>query len=156
MADVLPRRVYLAIGDVLTHRRFHPVHRRLYRWTGGRGVLSRALGVDMILVTVPGRQSGASRTIPLAAVRDGRDWIVVGSNAGKAAMPAWAHNLRDAGAVTVEHRTEAAAFRAVEAAGDERERCWSIAVGAYPGFEAYRARTDRPIPVFVLRPVAED
>jgi deazaflavin-dependent oxidoreductase (nitroreductase family) len=154
MADVLPRRVYLAIGDVLTHRRFHPIHRRLYRWSGGRGVTSRALGVDMILVTMPGRQSGAARTVPLAAVRDGPSWIVVGSNAGKPSMPAWAHNLRDAGDVIVEHRAASAPFRAREAAGDERERCWAMAVAAYPGFEAYRARTTRPIPVFVLERLA--
>ena len=65
MATVLPRRVYLAIGLVLTHPRFHPIHRRLYGWTGGRGPVGRALGMDMLLVETRGRRTGEPRIIPL-------------------------------------------------------------------------------------------
>ena len=152
MAVPLPRSAYLAIGLVLTHPRFHPIHRRLYRWSGGRGPVSRALGMDMILVTAVGRKSGEPRTIPLGAVRDGSSWILIASNAGKPRMPAWAHNLRATPRVRVEHRGAVADFRAQEATGDAWTRLWAIVTSAYPGYDVYRARTDRPIPLFVLEP----
>ena len=154
MPAVLPRRVYQAIGDVLTHPRFHPIHRRLYRWTGGRGPVGRALGMDMILVVMRGRKSGAERVVPLGAVRRGDDWILIASNAGKEQMPAWAHNLRADAAVVVEHRGTRAPFRVHEAIGDEFEQLWTVVTAAYPGYQVYRDRTDRPIPLFVLAPVA--
>lgn len=146
---------YLAIGEVLTHPRFHPIHRRLYRWTGGRGPVSRALGMDMILVTARGRRSGAARTVPLAAVRDGDSWVVVGSNAGKERAPAWIHNLRANPDVGVEHRGRRAPHRAREAMGDDLKRVWALVVDAYPGFGVYRDRTSRHVPVFILEPVME-
>jgi len=148
----LPRPIYLAIGLVLTHPLFHPVHRRLYRWTGGRGPLSRALGMDMLLVTMLGRRTGAARVVPLGAVRDGDTWILIGSNAGRARTPAWVHNLRTDPAVTVEHGAATADFRAREAHGDEYERRWVTVTAAYPGYQVYRDRTDRPIALFVLEP----
>ena len=147
------RRTYLAIGEVLTHRWFHPIHRRLYRISGGRGIVSRALGMDMILLTCVGRRSGALRTVPLAAVPDDGAWILVASNAGKPGMPSWVHNLRADGAVSVEHRRTIMPFLAREVLdADERSRRWQQAVAAYPGYEVYRQRTTRSIPLFVLEP----
>lgn len=148
----LPRRVYVAIGLVLTHPLFHPVHRRLYRWMGGRGPLGRALGMDMILVTMRGLRTGAARVIPLGAVCDGDTWILIGSNAGKARTPAWVHNLRADPAVVVEHGATTADFLAREAHGDEHDRLWQTVTAAYPGYQVYRDRTDRPIALFVLEP----
>lgn len=148
----LSRRTYLAIGLVLTHPRFHPIHRRLYRWSGGRGPLSRALGMDMILVTTTGRKSGEPRTVPLGAVRQGTSWILIASNAGKPSMPAWAGNLRADPTTRVEHHGVTTAMRAHEATGDEWTRLWAVVTAAYPGYDVYRARTDRPIPLFVLEP----
>ncbi|MFP5343343.1 MAG: nitroreductase/quinone reductase family protein [Candidatus Limnocylindria bacterium] len=154
--EPLSRRTYLAIGEVLTHRWFHPIHRRLYRLTGGRGIASRALDMDMVLVTMVGRRSGTARTIPLAAVLDGPGWILVASNAGKARMPDWAHNLRADGAVTVEHRRGVRPFTAREVTDpEEYEARWQQAVAAYPGYAVYRARTARAIPLFVLEPSAQ-
>jgi deazaflavin-dependent oxidoreductase (nitroreductase family) len=148
------RRTYLAIGEVLTHPWFHPVHRRLYRLTGGRGVLSHALGMDMILVTMAGRRSGLPRTVPLAGVRDGGSWVLVGSNAGKDRMPGWVHNLRAGGGVTVECRGVVEPYLAREVRDpDELARRWQQVIAGYPGYDVYRQRTDRPIPLFVLDPV---
>jgi F420H(2)-dependent quinone reductase len=154
VAVQLPRHVYLAIGRVLSHPRFHPAHRRLYRMSGGRGPVSRALGVDMILVATRGRRSGAQRVVPLAAVRDGSDWVVVGTNAGKPRLPAWVLNLRADPRVAVEHRTTIAPHVAHEVDGADYERLWRLVTGAYPGFIVYRDRTPRPVPLFVLRPAS--
>lgn len=152
MASTLPRPVYVAIGALLTHPRFHPIHRRLYRWTGGRGPVGRALGMDMVLVTMRGRRTGRTRVVPLAAVRDDDRWLLVGSNAGKDRMPGWVHNLRDDAHVEVEWRGGRASYLAHEATGDEATRVWASVITAYPGYVVYRERTARPIPVFVLQP----
>jgi deazaflavin-dependent oxidoreductase (nitroreductase family) len=153
VATVLPRRVYLAIGLVLTHPRFHPIHRRLYAWTGGRGPVGRALGMDMLLVETRGRKSGQLRVIPLGAVRDGSSWMLVASNAGKDAMPSWVHNLRAEPAVVVDHEGRRTPFSAREVTDPaEYERRWRLATGVYPGYDVYRERTTRPIPLFVLEP----
>lgn len=152
VAAVLPRRVYLAIGLVLTHPWFHPIHRRLYRWTDGRGPLGHALGMDMILVRMRGRRSGTERVVPLGAVREGATWILIASNAGKDRMPAWVHNLRADPAVSVEHAGAVGSFRASEATGPDWDRLWTVVTAAYPGYQVYRERTDRQIPLFVLRP----
>ena len=154
MAAVLPRRVYLAIGLVLTHPRFHPIHRRLYGWTGGRGPVGRALGMDMLLVETRGAKSAAPRVVPLGAVRDGATWILVASNAGKDRMPAWVHNLRADPAVVVDHGGHRAPFTAHEVVPDSvaYERLWGRVSGVYPGYEVYRQRTERRIPLFVLTP----
>ena len=152
-AASLSRRAYLVIGEVLTHPRFHPIHVRLYRWTGGRGPIGRALGLDMILVTMRGRRTRALRAVPLAAVRDGDRWVLIGSNAGKDRMPGWVFNLRDDANATVAWRGTTSAYRATEAEGPERDRLWALVVAAYPGYAVYRDRTDRPIPLVVLTPV---
>jgi deazaflavin-dependent oxidoreductase (nitroreductase family) len=127
----------------------------VYRRTGGRGVLSRALGTDVLLVTTRGRRSGEPRTVPLGAIRDGDAWVVVGSNSGKDREPAWAHNLRADGDVEVEHRNRRRPYRAHEADPDEATRLWPRVIDAYPGYSVYRERTDRPIALFVLEPVGD-
>ena len=154
MAVHLTRGGYLAIGEDLTHPRYQPVHRRLSRWGRGRGPLGRALGVDMILVTCRGRRTGVARIVPLAAIRDEVSWLVVGSNAGKARMPSWVHNLRTDPGVSVDHRGAIARHVAREPVGAELERCWRLVVAVYPGFAVYRDRTDRVVPIFRLEPAA--
>jgi deazaflavin-dependent oxidoreductase (nitroreductase family) len=153
VAAVLPPRVYLAIGLVLTHPWFHPIHRRLYAWTSGRGPVGRALGMHMLLVETRGRRTGETRVVPLGAVRHGDGWILVASNAGKDRMPAWAHNLRAAPAVVVDHDGRRSPHTAREVTdAPEYDRLWALACAAYPGYAVYRERTDRPIPLFVLDP----
>jgi hypothetical protein len=38
--------------------------------------------------------------------------------------------------------------------GDERARLWSRVVQEYPAYEGYQRKTDRQIPVVILRPAA--
>ena len=156
MAAVLPRRVYLAIGLVLTHPRFHPIHRRLYAWTGGRGPVGRALGMDMLLVELRGRKTGQRRVVPLGGVRDGSTWILVGSTAGKDRMPAWVHNLRADPAVVIDHAGRRRRFlaREIELDSPEYRRRWALVTAAYPGYDVYRTRTERRIPLFLLEPAS--
>jgi hypothetical protein len=42
--------------------------------------------------------------------------------------------------------------RARVAEGEERARLWALMVGVYSGYEGYRRRTEREIPLVVLEP----
>jgi F420H(2)-dependent quinone reductase len=151
MARRLPRAVNIAIGEILVSRPVTRFNRWLLRRTGGR-LGGRGLGMEVILVTARGRRSGAERTVPLGAIRDGASWVVIASNAGHDQMPAWALNLRAEPTATVECRGVAAPYRAHEARDDEADRLWPIVIDAYGGYADYRTRTQRPIPLFVLEP----
>ncbi len=152
MATRLSRPAYLAIGLFLTSAPVSATHRWLYRRADGRGPLSRALGMDMILVTARGRRSGQPRTVPLGAIRHGAAWVVIASNAGKPHEPAWAGNLRADGTVEVDHHGQRAPYRAHEAIDAEAARLWPVVIAAYPGYAVYRERTTRPVALFVLEP----
>ena len=150
MARRLPDPAYRVIGRVLTHPRFHPVHRRLYLRTGGRGIVGHGLGVDMLLLHTTGRSSGRPRTVPLAAVPDGDAWVVVGSFGGRDRDPGWVHNLRAVPRGRIQVRGDSWVVMATEADSGEAGRLWPIVEAAYPGYATYRAATIRAIPLFVL------
>ncbi len=47
-------------------------------------------------------------------------------------------------------------MRAEEAGPEEKERLWPRLVAMYSGYESYRYRTDREIPVILLCPVEDE
>jgi deazaflavin-dependent oxidoreductase (nitroreductase family) len=149
----LPGWVYIAFAYLVTNHRVARAHRWLIEQTGGRGLVGRALGLDMIVVTTTGRRTGAPRTVPLGAIRDGDRLLVVGSNAGRDEAPSWALNMEAIPEVTVAiGGGEPEPYVARRPVGMEADRLWLLVVGRYPGYADYQARTDRPIPLFVLEP----
>src|SRR5438034_1014549 len=79
--------------DRTVGRFIYPVHRMLYRLTGGRVGQKSAQG-PMLLLTTTGRKSGQPRTQPLLYMPDGDNYVVVASNGGRDQPPAWWLNLR--------------------------------------------------------------
>jgi deazaflavin-dependent oxidoreductase (nitroreductase family) len=124
----------------------------LYRLSGGRigGRLDRT---PVLLLTATGRRSGRPRTVPVAYLADGDRYIVIGSNAGHARVPAWSLNLEANPDSEVEVGRKCVPVRARIAAGEERADLWRKMNEQYSGFDDYEARTDRDIAVFVLDPV---
>jgi deazaflavin-dependent oxidoreductase (nitroreductase family) len=53
---------------------------------------------------------------------------------------------------TVQIASRHLAVRARIANSEERARLWPKAVEVYPGYETYRRRTDREIPLVILEP----
>lgn len=53
---------------------------------------------------------------------------------------------------TIQVGSQRKPVRARVATRDERERLWPLMVGVYGGYEAYRRRTEREIPLVVLEP----
>jgi deazaflavin-dependent oxidoreductase (nitroreductase family) len=127
------------------------LHSFVYRVTKGR-VGGSIVGGPVLLLTTTGRKSGEERTIPLLYLPEGRDFVVVGSNGGTSSHPAWWLNLRANPVATVEIGGSKTRVRAEKASPGEKERLWPRLVEMYGGYEGYRRRTDREIPVIILHP----
>jgi F420H(2)-dependent quinone reductase len=129
------------------------VHTFLYQRTGGRlGHTIPGVPGKMLLLDHVGAKSGTKRTSPLLYVKDGADVVVIASKGGFPKNPAWFHNLMANPDTSVQIGSERRPVHARVAAPEERERLWDLAVAAYRGYEDYRARTDREIPLVVLEP----
>jgi deazaflavin-dependent oxidoreductase (nitroreductase family) len=129
------------------------VHTFLYQRTGGRlGHTIPGVPGKMLLLDHVGAKSGTKRTSPLLYVKDGANVVIVASKGGFPKNPAWFHNLMANPDTTVQIGSEQRPVHARVAAPEERERLWDMAVAAYHGYEDYRARTDREIPLVVLEP----
>lgn len=124
----------------------------IYRVSGGRIGGRFKGGVPVLLLTTVGRRSGEPRTVPLLYLADGDSLVVVASQGGMPMHPAWYHNLVAHPRVTVEEGRREREMVAREADDDERARLWPLLDAMYPDYEAYRARTERRIPVIVLDP----
>ena len=94
-------RWFAAVGSRLAP----PVDRLLHRLSGGRLHVAESF-LPTLLLTTTGRRSGEPRTQPLAYVRDGAAFVVVGTNWGGTTHPAWTHNLRAEPRAVVEARGE--------------------------------------------------
>ena len=128
----------------------------LYESSGGtKGTTLRDTGLPVIVVTHKGNKTGAIRKSPLMRVKDGNRYILVGSMGGAPSNPVWVYNLRANPAVEIRDLTTVQPMRVREVTDDaERARLWALAVGAFPPYEEYQAKTTRRIPVFVAEPRA--
>ena len=126
----------------------------LYEGSGGKeGTTLRDTGMPVVVVTNRGNQTGAIRKTPLMRVKDGNNYVLVGSRGGAPKNPVWVYNLREDGNVEVQDEAEKYTMRVREVEDDEeRARLWDLAVAAYPPYEEYQTRTTRKIPVFVAEP----
>jgi deazaflavin-dependent oxidoreductase (nitroreductase family) len=127
----------------------------LYEGSGGtEGTELRDTGLPVIIVTNQGNKTGAIRKTPLMRVKDGDNYVLVGSRGGAPTNPVWVYNLRADGNVEIRDEAEVSAMRVREVTeSDERARLWAAAVAAFPPYEEYQDRTSRTIPVFVAEPV---
>ena len=120
---------------------------------GAEGTTLRESGLPVIIVTNTGNRSGAIRKTPLMRVKDGDNYVLIGSQGGAPQHPSWVHNLRVNTDVEIRDLSEVTLMRVREVDDDdERARLWAISVEAYPPYEEYQARTSRKIPVFLAEP----
>jgi deazaflavin-dependent oxidoreductase (nitroreductase family) len=127
------------------------LHRWLYRVSGGK--LGKAFfGSPILLLTTTGRKTGSSRTWPLTYLQDERGrFIVAAAYGGQPKHPAWYLNLRANPYVAVQHGGQTRAMVAEVAEGEKRSQLWSRLIEAYPAYADYQRKTERQIPVVVLR-----
>ena len=126
----------------------------LYEGSGGaQGTTLRETGLPVIIVTNRGNKTGAIRKTPLMRVKDGDNYVLIGSRGGAPTNPVWVYNLRADSSVEIRDETQVYAMQTREVDdADERARLWEIAVAAFPPYEDYRNRTSRTIPMFVAEP----
>lgn len=134
-------------------------HAKVYRATQGL-IGQHVPGLpEMCLLDHVGAKSGTRRTTPLVFAREtrsseplGSNIVLIASKGGYPKNPAWYHNLKANPDTTVQIGPKLIPVRAREAKPAEYDRLWALAVEVYPGYEAYRRRTDRKIPLMVLEP----
>jgi deazaflavin-dependent oxidoreductase (nitroreductase family) len=127
----------------------------LYENSGGtEGVGLQDTGLPCIIVTHTGNKTGGTRKIPLMRVKDGENYVLIGSKGGAPENPVWVYNLRANGAVEIRDRTEVFNMEVREVKDYvEHERLFAIGIEAFPPYAEYRNKTSRRIPVFVAEPI---
>jgi deazaflavin-dependent oxidoreductase (nitroreductase family) len=122
-----------------------------FRANGGQagGVLA---GTPLVLIHHIGARSGIEHVTPLAySAVDGDSIAIAASNGGSPKHPAWYHNIRANPAITVELGTRRFEATAEEQTGPARADLWPRLVAQFPDLAEFETRTDRLIPLFLLR-----
>ncbi|MDT5036365.1 MAG: hypothetical protein QOE03_1550 [Micromonosporaceae bacterium] len=131
------------------------IHRMVLRVSGGR--IGRAVGgMPVLQLVTTGRRSGTPRTVMLTSpLQEGAAYVVVASRGGDDRDPAWFLNLRDTPQVQVAVQGgPPTPMLASVATPQERARLWPQIAGRYRNYAGYQKRTQREIPLVLLRPVA--
>jgi deazaflavin-dependent oxidoreductase (nitroreductase family) len=113
-------------------------------------------GRKLLILTTTGAKTGQPRTAVLAYRPEGDAWVIAGSKGGSDEHPAWISNLVAAeGDAEIEVNNERVPVKAtIENTGPERDRLWDAHVEEMPGFGEYPKKTDRIIPMVVLKRAA--
>jgi deazaflavin-dependent oxidoreductase (nitroreductase family) len=110
-------------------------------------------GATLLLLHSRGAKSRQERINPLAYVPDGGRFVVIASKGGAPTNPDWYYNVVATPDLTVEVGTETFRVHATVAQEPERTRLYNKMVEMLPGFDEYRHKTTRKIPVVVLTPM---
>jgi len=124
----------------------------LMRKSGGRAI-TRRYGLPALLLNTTGSRTGLVRTSPLLYLRDGDDFVVVGTNFGQFHHPAWTANLLACPQAEVEVGQVRLAVVAELVDQAAWERNWSRFCDIYPGYAKYLERCGDRVPrMFLLHP----
>ncbi|WP_208379132.1 nitroreductase family deazaflavin-dependent oxidoreductase [Cumulibacter soli] len=109
-------------------------------------------GMDVVLMTMVGRKSGATLKVPVMRVEHHGVYAAVASKGGAPTHPNWYYNIVADPNLTLQDGERTWDVRAREIEGDERAEWWTRCVAAFPPYAEYEQKTDRLIPVFLLEP----
>jgi deazaflavin-dependent oxidoreductase (nitroreductase family) len=123
----------------------------VYRRTNGR-VGGRGIGrLPLLLLTVPGRNSGMPHTVPVAYLDHKGGYLIVGTGmGGSKAIPQWFLNLQAAGKGQIQIGGREHDVDAHPTSDAERERLWPHIAARAPHFAKWQTGTGRGLPVVVL------
>jgi F420H(2)-dependent quinone reductase len=140
-----------ALGVWVIKHIFSPLDRRLYRWTGGRGIgLGRPLAPRLLLTTT-GRRTGLERTVPIFYLRDGDRLVVCNVNSGFEHGNPWKLSLLANPAASVQLGSTRRTYHVREAMAEEIVRYWALLVRIWPAYQAFYERGGERT-LFVLEP----
>jgi deazaflavin-dependent oxidoreductase (nitroreductase family) len=121
-----------------------------------RAWLSSVPGTPLLLLTTTGARSGKSRTNALVYWSRGEDVILMASNYGRDAHPAWLHNVRAHPQVVLLFRGKRGRYLARVAEGQERQELWETSKAFIGNYRSYEDRVGdkRQIEVVVCTPLS--
>ena len=113
-------------------------------------------GLDTVMLTTLGARSGEEHTVQLIPFPEGDgSWLVVASSAGSVKHPAWYYNMaRNPDNIWLETAGRKIQVEAESLSGQERQAAWDRVVKVWKGYDSYKEKTDREIPVVRLRPTS--
>ena len=109
-------------------------------------------GMPLLLLHNVGAKSGKAYVTPLVYLDDDGRQVIFASKGGAPENPGWYHNLKANPDVSIEVGTDTLDLVAEEATGEERDRLYAIQDEQQPQFAEYEPKTERQIPVIVLKP----
>jgi F420H(2)-dependent quinone reductase len=128
----------------------------MYSLTGGRAYRGNADSpAGFLKLTTTGRKSGKQRTTTLLFIRDGADYVITASNAGKQSNPGWYHNVRSNPQVTIQAHGTQIPVAAEVAGAEKRKELWARLIEIAPMYAGYEKNTQREIPMVILHPASE-
>ena len=127
------------------------IHKLVWNLSGGR--VGREVGGMPVLELISvGHRSGLERQILITYVADPTGPLVVGTNAGRDADPAWVRNVRATPGVRARWGGQWHDVTAVELVGDAHEAAWTKAVATNAKYADYAADLTRHVPIIRLEP----
>ena len=130
----------------------HQLDLWLLKLTKGKYTATQILGWNIIQLTTIGAKTHQPRAMPLLGSFDGNKIALIASSFGSRHNPGWYYNLKKNPECEVQYTGHSKSYVAREAEGCEREKYWQLAPSYYGGYETYKARAGRKIPVIVLEP----
>ncbi|MBW2286291.1 MAG: nitroreductase family deazaflavin-dependent oxidoreductase [Deltaproteobacteria bacterium] len=145
--------IWLSTNPVATWLIKHvasPLDPLIFKATNGRFTSMGPPAMPMLSLTAIGCRSGEPRSVQLACIERGGDFLVVASAMGQQQHPAWRYNIEANPEVQVQIRGERFTARAQVLTDSEKEVVWQEIRQAIPQMNVYQTRTDRNIRVFRL------
>src|SRR5580698_2893551 len=129
------------------------IHRLLLKGTGGR-IGWHFSGMPVLELTTTGRKSGQPRSTMLTSpYQEDPMLVIVASRGGDDFHPAWYLHIQSNPTVMVKRGPKPAEPMTAEvASAEERARIWPIIAEKYRNYAGYQKKTDREIPLVLLRP----
>jgi deazaflavin-dependent oxidoreductase (nitroreductase family) len=135
-------------------------HVRQYLQSGGKeghmwdsSVVGGPGPLPTLLLTTTGRRSGTKQLVPLIYGNTEGGVVVIASKGGAPEHPGWYRNLTANPDTEVQVGTKRFRATASTIEGPERAKLWDLMVKIYPPYVAYQKKTERTIPVVMLRRV---
>jgi deazaflavin-dependent oxidoreductase (nitroreductase family) len=130
------------------------IHRRLYRWTGGRMGLWRPKpdGWGAMRLATIGRRTGQERGVIVGYFEDGPNLVTMAMNGWGEGEPAWWLNLQANPDVQVDLADGPRLVTGRLAEGDERERLWARWGEIDKNLDGYASRRSTQTAVVILEP----
>jgi deazaflavin-dependent oxidoreductase (nitroreductase family) len=113
-------------------------------------------GKPVVILTHWGARSGKIRKTPLMRMTEGDTYVVVASDGGATANPAWYYNIKAQPWVRLQDGAKVMDLVAREVYGTEKAHWWGVAEAHWPHFPEYRDTANREIPVVVLEPATPE